>query len=197
MARLTGRGAYVGNIELDADLIRVGRGADSEVAIDDPAISRLHARIQREAGVWHIEDCESTNGTLLDGAVLRPWTPQPLNHGAVVEFGRAATFDFLLTEAERSGGIAATVRQIAKKDIRLTPTEAQVLELLFLHYDDGRAAPRIATLSEIAARRVTGTAAVKMVLQGLYDKCDLFDDERNKETLALRAQQWSLTRTRY
>jgi pSer/pThr/pTyr-binding forkhead associated (FHA) protein len=197
MARLRGRGSHQGDVELVSPLIRVGRGPDSELAIDDPAISRLHARIHCEAGVWHIEDCESTNGTKVDGATLRPWTPLVVTHGSVIEFGRSVTYDFLLTEAERAGGVAATVRQVAKKEVRLTPTEAEVLELLFVHYDEGRAAPRLATLSEIAERRFTSTAAVKMVLQGLYDKCDLFDDDRNKETLALRVQQWSLTRTRY
>ena len=52
-------------------------------------------------------------------------------------------------------------------------------------------------MNEIAERRRTSNAAVKMVLQGLYDKCDLFDEDRNKETLALRVQQWSITKTRY
>ena len=197
MARLRGRGSHTGDIDIIEPIARVGRGADAEISIDDPAISRLHARIQCDAGVWRVEDCESTNGTRVDGATLRPWTPHVLLHGAVLEFGRAATYDFLLTEDERAGGSAATVRQVAKKEVRLTPTEAEVLEYLFMHYDEGRAAPRLATLSEIADRRFTTAAAVKMVLQGLYDKCELYDSERNKETLALRVQQWSLTRTRY
>ena len=101
------------------------------------------------------------------------------------------------SEAERTGGAAATVRQVAQRSVRLTPTEAEVLELLFVHFDEGRPSPRLATLQEIADRRVTSNAAVKMVLQGLYDKFDLFETDRNKETLALRAQQWSMTRTRY
>jgi pSer/pThr/pTyr-binding forkhead associated (FHA) protein len=198
MARLRGRGHVGGDWELTPPLTRLGRAEESEITIDDPAISRLHARLEQEAGVWRIVDCESTNGTRVDNAALRPWQPQVLVHGAVIELGGgAATFDFLLTEDERAGGVAATVRQVAKRQIRLTPTEAEVLELLFAYYDEGRPSPRLATLSEIASRRYTSTAAVKMVLQGLYDKLDLFDEDRNKETLALRAQQWALTRTRY
>lgn len=197
MARLRGRGDHRVEHDLDTDVVRVGRSPEGEITVDDPAVSRLHARFEREAGVWRIVDCESTNGTKVDGAVLRPWQPLVLGHGAVVEFGRSVTFDFLLTEAERSGGVAATIRQVASRSVRLTPTEAEVLELLFVHFDEGRPSPRLATLQEIAERRVTSTAAVKMVLQGLYDKFDLFDTDRNKETLALRAQQWSVTRTRY
>lgn len=197
MARLRGRGHLGGDWELDSVIVRIGRAPENEIVIDDPAISRLHTRLEQEAGVWRIVDCESTNGTKVDNAALRPWQPQALAHGAVIELGGAATFDFLMSEDERAGGVAATVRQVAKKQIRLTPTEAEVLELLFAYYDEGRPSPRLATLSEIAGRRYTSTAAVKMVLQGLYDKLDLFDEERNKETLALRAQQWALTRTRY
>ncbi len=197
MARLRGRGHLGGDWELDSAVVRIGRVPENEIVIDDPAISRLHARLEQEAGVWRIVDCESTNGSRVDNATLRPWQPQALDHGAVIELGGAATFDFLLSEAERAGGVAATVRQVAKRQVRLTPTEAEVLELLFTYYDEGRPSPRLATLSEIATRRYTSTAAVKMVLQGLYDKLDLFDEERNKETLALRAQQWALTRTRY
>ncbi len=175
--------------ELDSAIVRIGRAPDNEIVIDDPAISRVHARLEQESGVWRIVDCESTNGTRVDSAALRPWQPQVLAHGAVIEVGGgAATFDFLLSEDERAGGIAATVRQVAKRQIRLTPTEAEVLELLFAYYDEGRPSPRLATLSEIANRRFTSTAAVKMVLQGLYDKLDLFDEDRNKETLALRAR---------
>ena len=82
--------------------------------------------------------------------------------------------------------------------MRLTPAESEVLELLYLHYDSGRLAPRVASIREIAEARFTSTAAVKMALQSLYDKFELAGaDERNKEALALRAQQWKMTRTRF
>jgi pSer/pThr/pTyr-binding forkhead associated (FHA) protein len=197
MARLRARGQVRAEHELTGDVVRVGRSGENEIAIDDGAVSRVHARFERESGVWRITDLDSTNGTQLDGVPLRPWQPTVLTHGAVIDVGGAVVYDFLLSEAERAGGDAATVRQVARKDVRLTPTEREVLELLFFHYDEGRPAPRLATLQEIAGRRFTTTAAVKMVLQGLYDKFDLEGDERNKETLALRAQQHAVTRTRY
>ena len=197
MAKLRGRGAHAGEHELIAPMARVGRSAESELTVDDPAISRLHARIELESDVWRIVDCDSTNGTRVDSVSLRPWQPHMLVHGSVVEFGSVAVFDFLLSEDERAGGVASTVRQVAQRDIRFTPTEAEVIELLFVQYDEGRPSPRLSTLSEVAERRHTTAAAVKMVMQGLYDKCDLWDNDRNKETLALRVQQWSITRTRY
>jgi predicted component of type VI protein secretion system len=184
--------------ELGEAITRIGRGAENDVVVDHPSVSRLHARVEREAGVYRIVDLGSTNGTSLDSVELRPWQPQVLTHGSTIDLAGAVQLRFLLSEQERAGGDAATTRRVAERVVRLTPAEEEVLEFLFMHYDDGRPAPRLATLKEVAERRYTGTAAVKMVLQGLYDKFELDGPaERNKETLALRAQQWKVTRTRF
>jgi predicted component of type VI protein secretion system len=198
MARLRWRGA-AGDAEreLDAPVIRIGRGTENEVVVDDPAISRVHARIEGEAGAWRIVDLGSTNGTTVERVELRPWQPHPLSHGAHLDLAGAIEMTFLLSEHERTGGEAATTRRIAERAVRLTPTESEVLELLFQHYDAGRLAPRVASIREVAEARFTSTAAVKMALQSLYDKFDLVGEERNKEALARRAQQWKATRTRF
>lgn len=44
----------------------IGRGAECRVRFYDPLVSRKHARVYPEAGVWMIEDLGSRNGTLLD-----------------------------------------------------------------------------------------------------------------------------------
>ncbi len=196
MARLVGNSLDGGEVELVGPLVRIGRSPDNEVAVDIEAVSRTHLRLEYEAGAWRAVDLESTNGSELDGVRLRPWQPHPLTHGAVLVLAGAVRFDFLLGEHERAGGVAATTRVADAKAVRLTPAETEVLELLFVHYDEGRVAPRLATVAEIAGRRITSAAAVKMQLQGLYDKFDLAGDERNKESLAIRAQEWRATRPR-
>jgi pSer/pThr/pTyr-binding forkhead associated (FHA) protein len=196
MARLIGATLPGDGVELSGPLVRIGRSPDNEIALDDEAISRAHLRLEHEAGVWRAVDLESTNGSEVDGTRLRPWQPVPLGHGAVILLANAVRLDFLLGEHERAGGVAATVRVADAKPVRLTHAEAEVLELLFVHYDEGRAAPRLATVAEVAERRFTSSAAVKMVLQQLYDKFDLGGDDRNKETLAIRAQEWRVVRPR-
>jgi pSer/pThr/pTyr-binding forkhead associated (FHA) protein len=186
------------DVEVTEDVFRIGRGTENDLVIDESSISRTHARLEREAGAYRVIDLASTNGTTVDGIELRPWQPQPLVHGSNILLAGEVELRFLLSETERAGGDAATTRRIAERTVRLTTVESEVLELLFLHYDEGRAAPRVATLKEIAERRFTGVPAVKMTLQGLYDKFELEGQaERNKETLALRAQQWKVTRTRF
>jgi signal transduction histidine kinase/ActR/RegA family two-component response regulator len=47
----------------------LGRSPEASVMIDDPGVSRVHARIRRtEAGGFEVEDLSSKNGTFLNGA---------------------------------------------------------------------------------------------------------------------------------
>lgn len=50
--------------------VLVGRSPSADVRIDDPRVSRLHARIEmRDDGVY-VEDLGSRNGTRVDGEVV-------------------------------------------------------------------------------------------------------------------------------
>jgi hypothetical protein len=64
-----------GGLERDQrfDLIgglSVGRSKDSDVQIEDRYASGFHARVFSREGRFLVEDMESTNGTLLNGAAL-------------------------------------------------------------------------------------------------------------------------------
>lgn len=45
----------------------VGRRSDCAVSIDDPSVSRVHARLDISRGVTRIEDLRSKNGTFVSG----------------------------------------------------------------------------------------------------------------------------------
>lgn len=46
----------------------IGRSPDATVMVDDPGVSRLHARIRRnESGTYEVEDLGSKNGTFING----------------------------------------------------------------------------------------------------------------------------------
>jgi hypothetical protein len=55
----------------DADDVTFGRAGTSTVPIDDPRVSRQHARIFRTGPILLCEDSGSRNGTKVNGAVLR------------------------------------------------------------------------------------------------------------------------------
>ena len=49
----------------------IGRGTDADVVVDDPDVSRHHARLEAENGVVYVSDLESANGTYLNGRRIR------------------------------------------------------------------------------------------------------------------------------
>lgn len=53
----------------------MGRDPVAELKIDDPRISRLHARVSYERGQWWIEDLSSRNGTNVNGRLITEATP--------------------------------------------------------------------------------------------------------------------------
>jgi hypothetical protein len=53
----------------------LGRDASAELRIDDPRISRLHARVGYERGQWWIEDLSSRNGTNVNGHLITDKVP--------------------------------------------------------------------------------------------------------------------------
>jgi len=49
----------------------IGRDADVEVPLKDPLVSRRHAAIVFHEGAFLLKDLESTNGTLMKGALIQ------------------------------------------------------------------------------------------------------------------------------
>jgi two-component system, cell cycle response regulator len=65
-------GAALGRVfPLSAGLVIVGRAPDAGVALMDGEVSRHHARIRVEEGHVQVEDLKSTNGTQVNGELLR------------------------------------------------------------------------------------------------------------------------------
>ena len=48
----------------------IGRAAGCGIPIDDPHISKLHARVFPSGDRWYVEDLGSTNGTMVNGSVI-------------------------------------------------------------------------------------------------------------------------------
>jgi pSer/pThr/pTyr-binding forkhead associated (FHA) protein len=57
----------IGRWEMDRPRLRVGRTPDNDIVIDNLAVSRLHALIEEEKGDYFIKDCDSLNGTEVNG----------------------------------------------------------------------------------------------------------------------------------
>jgi hypothetical protein len=66
--------------------VRLGRGRDNDLVVDDGTLSRRHLLLRQEGDGWTIEDLRSSNGTRVDGEPLGG-TPVPLPPGTRIQAG--------------------------------------------------------------------------------------------------------------
>jgi len=71
--------------ELTVDEIIIGRDIGNRIVINDPEVSRKHARLTSQATGYIIEDLGSTNGTFVNGQRLMG--PHMLRQGETIMFG--------------------------------------------------------------------------------------------------------------
>ena len=77
---------------LDRDRLTIGRDPNNDIVINDPQVSRQHARIRRQEGLTMIEDMGSTNGTFVNG--MRLANPHTLAPGDSISLGDAVTLTY-------------------------------------------------------------------------------------------------------
>ncbi len=82
---------------LDGEAFEVGRDEQAAIRIDEPLVSRRHARIERRGEVWVVADLYSTNFTRVNGQRVR--REQELADGDELLFGRARCVFRLRAEA--------------------------------------------------------------------------------------------------
>lgn len=93
---LVGRKSQQGvQFEISGLPFTIGKNADkSNACLQEPTVSRLHARIYGEGNVYYIEDLNSTNGTYLNEQRLSAYTKTPIEEGDILRFA-AEEFCFL------------------------------------------------------------------------------------------------------
>ncbi len=70
----------------------IGREQNNDIIINDPEVSRRHARMFAKGGAYGIEDLGSTNGTLVNGQRISG--PTMLRGGETINFGEHITLVF-------------------------------------------------------------------------------------------------------
>ena len=61
------KGREVDHWVFDRPQLRIGRTPDNDIVIDNLAVSRLHAVLEQDKGEFYVRDCDSLNGTLVNG----------------------------------------------------------------------------------------------------------------------------------
>ncbi len=78
-------GSHV-DFALAATPMVVGRDEEADIRVDEPLVSRAHARIEPREGAYALLDLGSTNFTRVNGEVIRE---RVLRHGDELRFARA------------------------------------------------------------------------------------------------------------
>ena len=71
---------------LSADVMVVGRDDAADIRVDEPLVSRAHARVERRGEGFFLLDLGSTNLTRVNGEQV---LERELKHGDQLQFGRA------------------------------------------------------------------------------------------------------------
>lgn len=80
----------------------VGRGDTNHLTLATRRASNSHAELIWDGGGWRVRDLGSTNGTFVDGALVRPGDDHVLAPGAALAFGDPA-IQFELVDASGPG----------------------------------------------------------------------------------------------
>lgn len=89
--QLSLKGRAIRTFNFSEDEVAVGRDPDSHISLDNPGVSRAHARFLKTDGGWLLEDLGSANGTYLND---QPVQRKELRDGDVV---RVAKFSLWVT----------------------------------------------------------------------------------------------------
>jgi pSer/pThr/pTyr-binding forkhead associated (FHA) protein len=81
------RGPNTGEVwPLTADVVEVGRSADSGLFLDDITVSRKHAIFKKSSQGWTLEDCGSLNGSYVNRELIS--APKALHDEDEIQLGK-------------------------------------------------------------------------------------------------------------
>ncbi len=118
------------SVDVQGDIIYIGRLPDSDIQIMDKTVSRKHLRITRSGDKFIIRDLGSKNGTFLKGKQLIPDIDYELNEGIPFAAGNVAMSIGVVSAepvftpsemADLSAHFSSTAMFTAYKDRPMTP----------------------------------------------------------------------------
>jgi pSer/pThr/pTyr-binding forkhead associated (FHA) protein len=144
----------------------LGRHADCEIVVDDPLVSRMHARIKINAGGVFIEDLHSTNGVYLNGMRISHEARLHVGDGMLVGTHELAVFECRSEAAPASSRVLADGDQprLDELDLSLEPVRSPAVSA------------RMASLSPIPptakvdALDIVGRLARRLAQEGKADE---------------------------
>jgi hypothetical protein len=162
----------------------IGRSASSTAKIDDDKVSREHAIVLRTgAGGWRITDLDSTNGTFVNEQRVR--ADRPLRDRDRLRVGDT---ELVFCAAVPAEGARQTVVASSRAAPNVTRRERDVLTRLCRPLYGSERFQMPATTKQIAAELYVSESAVRHHLDRLYDKFEIYDDDRDERRRLLATE---------
>jgi len=83
--KLTFGNSVLRELPIGTEPVSIGRSPQSEIFVDNPAVSFHHAKVFSQGGIYYIQDLNSLNGTFLNGVRI---SQAPLSHGDAITVGK-------------------------------------------------------------------------------------------------------------
>ncbi|HYV07799.1 MAG TPA: HD domain-containing phosphohydrolase [Blastocatellia bacterium] len=179
---------------------RIGRDPDSDLPIDNPYVSRNHAEITRDRGVYQLRDLDSTSGTYVNGQQMKT---HRLEEGDCIRLGRGHGVELLFhldeapetrpekAEAEDSGSKLTPVRVVTPEETRFINTARlpKSGELTRETVDRLRSLYEFTTelLSAESSRDLSEKLAVFLARTLQAERCAVLLHERDRDSLKVIA----------
>lgn len=107
--------------------VTIGRGAENDIFVDLPSVSRQHARVEKAEGSWHVRDLGSRNGIRIDDQPMREADLKPGQIFAVgdvlFQFQTAASAIPVAEGAENPAPAEEARPAMARPGIPMAPQE--------------------------------------------------------------------------
>ena len=78
--------AFIKEVKLDKPSFTLGRKADNDIVLDNPAVSGHHCKFYESGGTWFVEDLNSTNGTFVNTKKVLKSGLKPGDSVAIVKY---------------------------------------------------------------------------------------------------------------
>jgi pSer/pThr/pTyr-binding forkhead associated (FHA) protein len=141
----------------------------ADIALADPAVSRVHAIFERVGTAWLLRDLGSRNGTRVNGDRLT--SQRRLHDGDEVMVGRTR-----LVFLDRADALRPPTDALEAPPSNLTRMERRVLVELCRPLLSHNVFQPPASVREIASALFIGKNAVQAHLSNLYDKFGIYQD---------------------
>lgn len=138
--------------------VLVGRTSDCDVVLYDPGVSRQHARIFNEGDKYYVEDMGSSNGTKVNGAIVKK---KQLSDGDAITLG-PVVFNFtaiVLDDAPAGGGDGST-RIVSASEVKRSRGKGVAM------VPDGAAPDQLAKISRTSTQTLQAVSKPRVSSPG-------------------------------